>query len=352
MFMIFARRGSVAAWAALLALVLGTPLALPAPARAAGTTDWRCTPRADRPQTLVLTPADLGRTNTDRRLIDLDCIFTPTLPGPSQVTVCIAAPDSENGNGVLRRIRRQDGKETIEYRLTAEPGSVPGALPFATSALGPTLQPLYTVAIDHGDTGSVSFRHQIALLTEFERIAGLFLPDGDYADSLSGLAISIHDGKDCGFLLWGPPDDSLGGAADVTIAARIPPSCALGVTDAIDFGVVDNPGVGKREDGTLSVQCSPGTAYKLEMGEGNNAAGGTRRMLLEGGSASDVLVYRLLQPDGQAWTSAGSAIAGGILSGMGSGTSESITVTGEIPAGTPTPRPGTYRDTVIVNLIY
>ena len=335
-------------------LVITTPMIAPSPALAAGTTDWRCNARADTAQTLVLNSSDFAKPNLDRRIIDLECTFTSTLPGPSQVTLCIAAPEGENGGGVARRLRRRGGNETIEYRLTAQTGSVPSALPIPIGELRPTPQPLYTVSIDHGESGTVLFRHQFALVTEFQPIAGRTLPEGEYADTLTGFAASVHEGNDCGFMLWGPPTDSLGTAADVSTTARVPASCTIAVTDSIEFGIITNPQNEQREDGALAVQCSPGTAYKLELGDGNHADGGTRRMVLDGasGNGSDYLAYQLLQPDGSAWNATGSAIGGSVLAGTGLGTPQSIKVTGRLAPGMPLPRPGRYADSVIVTLIH
>lgn len=208
-------------------MIVIVPSTAPTPAIAAGTTDWRCNARADTPQAISLNTGDFARPSPDRRLIDLECAFTPTLPGPSQVTLCVAALAGENGGGAARLLRRRGGNETIEYRVTAQTGSVPSALPIPVGELGPTAQPLYTVSVNHGESGTASFRHQFALVTEFQPIASRYLPEGEYADTLSGLSASVHEGNDCGFLLWGPPTDSLGTAADVSTTLRVPASCTI-----------------------------------------------------------------------------------------------------------------------------
>jgi spore coat protein U-like protein len=326
----------------------------PTAAAAAGTTDWRCQARADPSQTISLSSGDFARPAPYRQTIDLDCTFTPTLPGPSQVTLCIAAPAGENGGGPIRYLRRRGGQETLEYRLTAQTGSVPSALPSPIADLRLTTQPLYTVSINHGDVGTVSFRHQFSLVAEFQAIVGRFLPEGEYADMLAGLSASVHEGNDCGFLLWGPPADSLGAAGDVSTTVRVPGSCSLAVTDSVDFGVLTNPQSEQRDDGTIAVQCSPGTAYRIELSDGNSASGGTRRMVRDDakGSPADYLAYQLLQPDGSSWGAAGSAIGGNVLTGSGVGTLQAIKVTGRIAPGTPSSRPGRYADSVIVTLIH
>ena len=338
----------------MFALLAATMLAIPLPASAQGTTDWRCRAQADSAQTLVLAVSDLGRANADRRLFDLDCTFTATAPGPSPVTLCLAVPEGENGGGAIRRLQRRQGRETIEYRLSARIGDVPNALAIPISDLKPALQPLYTVPVGHADTGTVSFRHQFALVTEFGGVGGRFLPEGEYGDTITGLSVSLHEGTDCGFVLWGPPNDSLGSAAEFSTTVRVPATCALSVTDAVDFGVVADTLKGQRENGGISVQCSPGAAYTLELGDGNFASGGTRRMALEGGAAAatDYLAYELLQPDGSAWSGGSSSVTGSALGGTGAGTAQALTVAAQIRPGTEAPRPGRYHDTVVVRLNY
>lgn len=337
---------------AMLALLGGTMLAMPLPALAQRTSDWRCRAQADSAQILVLAVADLNRANADRRLFDLDCTFTATASGPSPVTLCLAVPEGANGGGAQRRLQRRQGREAIEYRLNARIGDVPNALAIPIGDLKPVLQPLYTVAIAHGDAGPVSFRHQFALVTEFQGVGGRFLPEGEYGDTIAGLSVSVHEGADCGFVLWGPPNDSLGSAAEFSTTVRVPATCALSVTDAVDFGIVADARKGQRENGTIAVQCSPGTNYMLEMGDGNFASGGTRRMALESAAASNYLAYTLLQPDGSAWSGGSSSVTGTALAGTGAGTAQTIPVIAEIPPGTEAPPPGRYHDTVVVRLNY
>lgn len=352
--MMLQKARKLAASMAMLSLLFAAMLAIPRPASAQNMTDWRCRVQADSPQTLVLAVSDLGRANADRRLFDLDCTFTATSPGPSPVTLCLSVPEGENGGGALRRLQRRQGRETIEYRLSARIGDVPNALAIPISDLKPTLQPLYTVPIGHGDAGSVSFRHQFALITEFQSVGGHFLPEGEYGDTITGLSVSMHEGTDCGFVLWGPPNDSLGAAAEFSTTVRVPATCALSVADAVDFGVVADARKGQRENGAISVQCSPGAGYTLELGDGNFVSGGTRRMALDGAAvaATDYLAYELLQPNGSAWSGGGSSVIGSALGGSGAGTLQTIQIIAQIPPGTVAPRPGRYHDVVVVKLNY
>lgn len=344
----------IATRTAMLALLAATGWLAPLPAFAAGTSNWNCNVRADAPQTLVLKGADFARPTTDRRMVDLECSFNPTMPGPSQVTLCIAAPYGANGGGPARALRRRGGTETIGYRLSAQPGNVASALPFPISALMPTPQPLYTATIEHGDAGTMAYRLEFALLTEIQGLAGRILPEGEYGDTLTGLSTSIHEGRDCGFLLWGPPMDSLGSIAELAPTLTVPAACSISVANAINFGLVPSTATAIRDAGALAVQCSPGTRYLLELGDGNDPAGGTRRMGLLGPTGQGIrnLAYELLKPDGTRWAGTATKVPGSPFAGTGDGTVQAIVVTGQIPAGTPLPMPGEYRDSVIVTLDY
>lgn len=341
------------ALAALAGVLLSVGLTPPLPAHAATTDGWACSIRADGPVPLVLKPADLARPTVDRRIYDLDCSFASTMPGPSPVTVCVSAPAGFGGRGLARVLRRNDSVETIDYRLRAETGSVPGALPSPPSDLTASLQPVYSVQVGQPDSGSGTFRHQVILVAETEPLPGRFLGEGEYAETVSGIVISIHEGRDCGPLLWGPPDDSLGPYADYSIAVRIPATCSINVVEPIRFGILDDFSREQIKTGGLGVRCSPGSAYLVELGEGNNPASGKRRMTREEGPGApgSVLGYELFKANGERWSANGSLIEGSALSGTGTGVLDILPVNARIPSGQP-PLPGTYRDAVIATLVY
>ena len=339
-------------WAAMLAILLVMPLTLPTPARAASTTNWRCNTRADQPQVRKLSGSDLARPSTDRRVYDLDCTFTATAPGPSPVTLCVSAPEGENAGGPLRRLKRRGGNEMIAYRLTAQTGDVRGAVSFPVGELRQTLQRVYTVQVGGSDVGTEgSFRHQLALVTEFQGTGEEIVAGGDYSDTLTGLVISIHEGGDCGFLLWGPPADSLGAAAKVGTSLEVDSGCLINITQNIDFGSV----TGIRSDleatpGSIDVRCNDGISYQVGMRDGENATSTTRRMALLGGPTGFV-PYQLILPDGKQWSSKGSTIPGSSFIVAPDGAVHTISVRGRILAGTALPSVGDYSDAVIVEIV-
>lgn len=346
MFMMMLRmKARFAGWAAMLAIILVMPLTVPTPARAAGTTNWRCNVRADQPQTLALSSADLARPNADRRVYDLDCTFTATAPGPSPVTLCVSAPEGENAGGPLRRLKRRGGNEMIAYRLTAQTGNVPGAVSYPIGELRPTPQALYTAQAGGGEAGTDgTFRHQLALITEFQGIGKTLIAAGEYADTVTDLVISIHEGADCGLLLWGPPSDSLGTAANLVTALAVPNECSVddGFTIIDDFGVIaETPTINSRT-ATISIvtSCNTGFSGGFSVSNGNNVLGGVNRMKRVGGAPAFI-----------PYTSTTSQV--NIVSPPGSPFNRSrFTFVAKIAAGTPTPPAGQYQDTRIATFSY
>lgn len=98
----------------------------------------------------------------------------------------------------------------------------------------------------------------------------------------------------------------------------------------------------------VTVNCSNGASYQVSMGAGANASGGTRRMA---GPAGGFLAYELYSNSARtlAWGD-GSAL-GARVGATGSGSNQSLTVYGRIPAGQ-NPAAGAYADSVMITVDY
>ena len=249
----------------------------------------------------------------------------------------------------MRRLKRRDGNEMISYRLTAQTGDVRGAVSFPIAELRPTLQPLYTVPIPHGDAGSDgSFRHQLALITEFQGDAGRLLSEGEYNDTLTGLVVSIHEGTDCGLLLWGPPADSLGAAANFTSALRVPGSCNFSTVVNINFGTVTDLLTLPQANGSVRIICTP-SAGAITL----TANGGTHvnfffhrnmQILAPPPGVNNFISYDLFKPDGTLFYTTDSISLAG---------SATVVIAGKVLGnGGAFPRAGDYTDSVILTLTY
>ena len=108
---------------------------------------------------------------------------------------------------------------------------------------------------------------------------------------------------------------------------------------------------------TISVVCTNTTPYSVGLDNGQNYAGGTRRMR-DTGAGTTYVDFGLFTDAGRvnAWTtstSAGSCTGGANTCALGTGTgaTQNITVFGRIPAQA-TPAPATFNDTVMATITY
>jgi spore coat protein U-like protein len=298
---------------------------------------------------LSLSVSDLEKPVADRQLVELSCRYAAAMPGPSRVTLCVAASSSA-GDG-SRSLRRAGGSERIGYRLFAGAGTnaaLSVSRPFQPEA---TPRPVLTTDLNHGEQEGLEARFEVALTTEVEPLRGRFLTEGEYRDDETDVRLSLHEGQGCDAPLW----ESGGAALSGRLAAiLLPATCQIEALAAIQFGVIADFAVETRKTGALGVRCSPGSSFSIELGPGNHAEGGVRRMVRETAAegASEFLAYRLETPGGEEWSAAASPVRGSAYIGSGTGQTETIRVDGVIAAGTAPPLPGQYRDSVIATLIY
>ncbi|WP_219892958.1 spore coat protein U domain-containing protein [Aquisediminimonas profunda] len=329
-------------------------IVLPAPARAAPTDNWQCTPELEALLPVALSANTPAGQRTDKRTISLNCTFDVTNRGNALVTLCLSAPLGNNPDGVTRQARSVVGNTRVHYALTAEPGNVPNVQPQVLDALTPALKPLYSVMIQTNGPGQQTFRHQFKLVTEFEALTRRGLDAGDYGDLLSGFVVSIHQGGNCGPVLWGPPNNAIGELANLPIAARLAPQCDFLINRKLDFGTTSVSVAGQNADGLITLSCLTNLPnVTISMGTGNNPAtsGGpvTRQMRRSDGAAT--IPYLILKPDGTEWSQSGSIIPGTPLDVPGI-EGMSVPISGLIPQGTPLPPTGNYSDAVIIMLSF
>ncbi|WP_274426589.1 Csu type fimbrial protein [Chelativorans sp. YIM 93263] len=129
------------------------------------------------------------------------------------------------------------------------------------------------------------------------------------------------------------------------VQANVVPNCSV-TAQNIDFGSHGVLDTAADAAGRLDVTCTPGTAYTVALDNGLTGTGPTARRMTLGGQA---VVYGLYKDTArsQPWGSSGSQL----LSGSGTGATQSVSVYGRVPAQ-PTPGPGTYTDTVVVTVTY
>ncbi|MFT4256544.1 MAG: spore coat protein U domain-containing protein [Pseudoxanthomonas sp.] len=131
------------------------------------------------------------------------------------------------------------------------------------------------------------------------------------------------------------------------ITATYADTCAISTATDLSFGSVDSLASAQDQTSTITLRCPSGTAWKLGLDNGSNASGTTRRMT---DGSSHYLTYELYQ-DSSRSTRWGNTVGTDTVAGSGSGSTQTQTVYGRVPAQTISAA-GTYSDTVTVTLTF
>lgn len=131
------------------------------------------------------------------------------------------------------------------------------------------------------------------------------------------------------------------------VTATVGSTCAVSATN-VAFGAYTASQLDA--SGALSVTCTVGTTYAvgLSAGTGTGATVAARRMT---GPSSQTLIYSLYQ-DALRTTPWGNT--GGIdtVAGIGTGTTQTLSVYGRVPAAQLSAGAGSYSDTITVTVSY
>ena len=167
----------------------------------------------------------------------------------------------------------------------------------------------------------------------------------------SSTAIAFRAAGGAAFLL-AAPSAALADSKQTTmgVSATVTASCTISAA-GVDFGAFDpQSGSADTANGSVTVSCTNGAAWSIaaDAGSGSGATLTTRRMM----SGANSIDYSLFTDSGYAnvWGSGSGGTA--LLSGTGTGSAQTLTVYGRVPAGQTTVRAGTYGDTVNVTVTY
>jgi spore coat protein U-like protein len=133
------------------------------------------------------------------------------------------------------------------------------------------------------------------------------------------------------------------------VSANVSKNCSI-TTTAVAFGVYDpvvaNSTTPLDGTGSVIVTCTKGAGTRIDLNNGGNFSGGTRRMTA---GAGNFLTYQLYQNTGRttAWGSGGSA--GQTVAGAPGKAPRTFTVFGRVPAGQDVSA-GSYTDTVVATI--
>lgn len=139
----------------------------------------------------------------------------------------------------------------------------------------------------------------------------------------------------------GPPPQDGAEAAYRILVDELPPADDTGRKPGLISAPID-------QTSSVTLACTRRTPWHLALDDGQNAAGGVRRMRL--GSSSSHVAYELYRDPGrtQRW---GGAIGADTAAGTGEGTPQTVTVYGRVPAPQAVPA-GQYQDVVRVTITY
>lgn len=126
-------------------------------------------------------------------------------------------------------------------------------------------------------------------------------------------------------------------------------ACAVTAGSLVDFGVADAGGAAATPNPSISVNvtCSKGTAYTVGLLPSNNATNGLGALKL----GTETIAYQLRSTAGTNGTVWGDSAGTNTIGATGNGTAQPVSVYGTIEGSTNV-TPGTYSDTVKVNVRY
>ena len=146
------------------------------------------------------------------------------------------------------------------------------------------------------------------------------------------------------------PGTADAGTATTTmpVTMTITAGCTVSAT-TVAFGTQSTLGAATPSSGTLGVTCTNTTPYNvgLDQGSGSGATVAVRKMT---GPSSATINYGLYQ-NSALTTVFGNTVGTNTVAGTGIGTSQTITVYGQVPAQA-SPAPGSYADVVNVTVTF
>ncbi|VWC94405.1 lipoprotein [Burkholderia lata] len=169
-----------------------------------------------------------------------------------------------------------------------------------------------------------------------------------YSQTFGGNTTSIN----AGFYLLGAPScaslTASNGTFPFSATANVVNNCNISATN-VSFGTASVLSGALAATGSITAQCTNGDAWKIALNGGSSGSVTARQMQRGGGGGT--IGYGL-------YTDAARSIAWGdgtggssTVAGVGTGTSQVVTVYGAVPAQT-TPAPGNYSDTITATISF
>lgn len=128
------------------------------------------------------------------------------------------------------------------------------------------------------------------------------------------------------------------------VTANVLSTCSISAGN-LDFG--NYSGLQKTATSTITVACTQNQGYDIGLDGGTSGSVAARKM---GGPGGDVLGYGLYE-DANYDTNWGNTVGTDTEHGNGSGSSQTLTIYGKLPAGELV-EPGSYSDTITATITY
>lgn len=144
--------------------------------------------------------------------------------------------------------------------------------------------------------------------------------------------------------------------AQFNVTITIAKQCTVIGPATIDFGTVgaaDLVGASPTAAQNFTVLCSRGTPYTIGFSSGNDApTGGTTHVMKGTGANTDSVSYNLLDATSGATNTSPLSASSSVISGTGTGLTQTRTLQAKIISYTAPVMPDTYTDTVTLSVAY
>ncbi len=244
-------------------------------------------------------------------------------------------------NGSNQRLLAGPGGSTLRFQIFQDAARLVPWGSMSSGLLGGV--PILSLT----GNGSINIPVYFRLYTLAEPISA-----GAYSSTFTGADATLRYGTVLTTLLGCNALDALltsSTTAPFTVQTTLQPHCILAISQNVAFGTVANLTSDIDAIGTLDMQCTSDTPYKIALSAGNGAGATTSLRKMTGPGATEV-TYALFQDAGrtQIW---GDSLDVDTVGGAGNGSTQTITVYGRISPQI-SPAAGLFTDTVVATLYY
>lgn len=331
---------------ALLLLAAGTAFV---PVAKAATT---CT--ATSPILAFATVSTTGNTDVSATF-DVTCsTFGLALLANAKVRMCLNIGDGAQGGGNLNPRRMLNvTNDALQFQIYTDAArtQIWGSLGSPTVPNPLLLDFDYSVPLLGGS--------QTRQVTIYGRVPTQLFIAGNYSNAFTGIHTSLnyrYNETLLGTASYPASCTSGGGgganptgAFPFTVTATVPSKCQAYTTTDLDFGSVPGFVTGNIDQtSTIGMTCTGRTAWQVGLNNGLYASGSVRRMRLP--TLATFVTYELYRDASRSlrW---GDTLNTDTAQGTGTGTPQTLTVYGRVPAPQ-TPVAGSYSDTIVVTITY